>query len=213
MKPDLLSAVEAAQLDVVRLARTPGLLGAQDAEGLLEAQAVLERAREAAAQLDAELASLRAQAWATGHREGLAQATALLLAARQTQAAALRQGEEALASLALELARRIVGHHLEVTPEAMAQMVARTLTLARGRLHVEVRVPPEALARLAPLRHLLNTAAGVEVRLVEDALAPPQQCRIVTEAGIIEADLDTQLAVLAEAMGIARWPQGGDDGA
>ncbi len=200
----VLSAIEAAQKDLTRLA-TPAQArptSAREAQTLLDAHQTLERAQKLLQQAQREAANIAQTAQIEGHRQGMAQAFEALTMARAEYDALMTRSEPDMVHLALELTRRIVGRHLEVEPAAMAQMVSHALTSVANQRRVEVRVHPDDLARLRPWQDDLDAHASAPVTLTEDARLEPGQCIIQTETGIIEADLDTQLQVMAEAMGV-----------
>src|SRR5690606_7873947 len=133
--------------------------------------------------------------------------------ARGEYDALVGRAEADMVSLALELTRRIVGRAVEVEAGAMADMVAQTLELARGRRRVEIRVNPRdevaVAARRLPWAEELGAAS---VAVVADGAVAPGGCRIDTEAGSIEVGLETQLDILAERMGVERWEKRGGGG-
>lgn len=207
MSAHLLSAAEAAEVALEELTAPPGptLLSAAEAEALSDAVEVLAEARRILSQAEAEVARARASAIEAGRREGLGEVASALLMARGEYGALMHRSERDMVSLALELTRRIVGQGLETEPELLGQMVSHTLSLAQGQRHIEVLAHPDDLRRLSLARAQMEDAAGTRLLLVEDERVPPGGCRIHTEAGIIEADLDTQIEVLAEAMGVDLW--------
>ncbi len=207
MPPDeplamILEAAEAARLRLRTLGAGPSVLTPQDqrdqheARRLLdEIQALHERAHQA--HQDALAASRRA-----GRAEGYAEALAALKVAHDTHSALLQEAEADLVCLALRVAHRILGRRLEAHPEELAEVVARALDLARGRSRVELRVHPEDLPHLTAHLPRLTQALGQEPRLTADPHLPPRGCHIHTEAGVIEADLDTQLRAVAALLGV-----------
>ncbi len=207
MTVEILSAARAAELEIQRLLwpQKPAALPAAQADALLEAQALLERARLLCAQAAERIEGARLSAEQEGRRAGMSQAAEALVAARAEYGSLMDRAEADMVSLALELARKIVGRHLEQRPEALAQMTAHALGLARGRRIVEVHVHPDALERIEAGAALLAAQVEVPVVFVADASVPPLASHIHTEAGVIEADLDTQIDVLAEVMGTAAW--------
>ncbi|MEO1266883.1 MAG: FliH/SctL family protein [Myxococcota bacterium] len=153
-----------------------------------------------------EAEAIREQARREGYAAGLLEANEALVQARAEYDALMRRSEGDMVSLALELTRTIVGRSLELDPEIMVQLVARTLELARGRRNIEVHVHPQDIPPLgAHVDTLKEVASSQAVFILEDPNVPPGGCRIETEAGIIEADLETQLDVLAQHLGVERW--------
>ena len=205
MKPNVLSAAETLQLKLEKLEapREPKIISRLKTERTLEVRRLLDEVKELLALAETESARTREEAAKAGYEDGLRQATEALALAKAEYNALLERGEADMVSLALELARRIVGHHLEVDPELLAKMVTRSLSLAQSHRHIEVLIHPDDFHRL---RHEeLEQEVNFNFELLEDDRVPHGGCWIHTEKGTIEADLDTQIEVLAQTMGVQLW--------
>jgi type III secretion protein L len=179
--------VPAAVLDATAEARRR-LASADEA-----ARATLERARS-------EAEALCAEARARGHEEGLAEAAEVLLRAVAQRDRLLASAEGDLVDLAIEIARRVLASAAE--RGAVADVAARALELARLREHVAIRAHPADLAALRDaepaLLALLARARGIALR--PDATIERGGVVVETEAGRIDARLETQLAGLRRAL-------------
>ncbi|MBH25454.1 MAG: hypothetical protein CMH57_13605 [Myxococcales bacterium] len=199
---------EAASLPVQRAfgALSGSLLTPDEARQLLAVGDLLKEARAVVQEARDQAEAIRQQAQAEGYEAGLNDATEALLLARAEYDALLKRSEGDLVSLAMELARSLIGHSLELDPKVVVKLTAQTLKLARNHRRIEVRVHPED----APLLHrhadaLRESAGTPTLFILEDPQVPRHGCRIETEAGIIEADLETQLDLLAQHLGVERW--------
>jgi flagellar biosynthesis/type III secretory pathway protein FliH len=159
-----------------------------------------EEARGIAAAAEASRARLVAEAAEEGHREGLARAAATLAAAGRERDRCLAAAEREVVALALAVARKVLGRELAYGA-AVADLAARALEEARARREVLLRVNPadaaavrEAEGRLAAI--LLRAPLAVR----EDPAVPPGGAVVETEAGCVDASVDTQLALLARAL-------------
>jgi len=206
----LLTAAELADRDVRRLLSRDTVLSPEDLDALPAVRPLTERLRALLDEVAQSATAAREDGRLQGRHEGLAEAEAALALARAEYDALLHRAEADLVSLALELARRIVGRHLEVEPEGMADLVRQTLTLANPRRRLELRVHPRHAAHLqTALAAQLDALGEVAVSIVGDVEVPEDGCRIETEAGVIETDLETQMAILSRSLGVALWAQRG----
>jgi len=174
-----------------------------------EAEAALVRARaeEDAAALRSEAQVAREQAerdgFEAGKQEGMAQVSALLLAAQARAERDLAGAKDAAIVLARRMAERIVGRAVELSPELMGAIVAEALAASRAKAGtVVLRVHPQDLAaveRERP-RWLARVAAAVDVRVVADPAIGRHGCVVETAVGRVDARLDKQLDALERAL-------------
>jgi hypothetical protein len=167
----------------------------------------------------AELAAVRAEAWATGHTVGLAEAVAdheaaLGRAARSTaeqiaavQTEALRQAEahaEAVARLWLStlasLFPALCARHGEAEAQALAKLVLPGLA---GEPMITLRADPLFAQHLAEEIEALESLGPGRIRIVANETALPGDIRISWSSGVASRDA-TELweqvaAVLADA--------------
>jgi flagellar biosynthesis/type III secretory pathway protein FliH len=168
----------------------------------VQAREIVESAQAEAAQLRAaaehERASTLAQAREAGRQEGLALATELVA---RVQAACERRraaGAQEQIALALAIARKVLGRELELNRSAVVEIAAQALAEVRDRREVVLRVNPgdagELRSQRRRLQELLARAPWLELR--EDDTVAPGGVVVETEAGVVDAQLDAQLAVL-----------------
>ena len=187
-------------------------------EAKSEAQQIRERAEAQAAQLvaDAEAqaqtivdeAQQRAKTIAEeAHQEGLRagreEGVQALMEATLKANADIEALQESLTpqikTLAMAIARRIIGRELEFHPEAVVEIVKQALgDKARQRREITLRCNPDDVQLLKDSRgellDMLSRCKDISIR--EDPEIAPHGVIIETEAGIIDAQLETQLNVL-----------------
>jgi flagellar biosynthesis/type III secretory pathway protein FliH len=175
-----------------------------------EAAQVRARAEKDAAALRAEAQSARVEAeragFEAGKQEGMAQVSALLLAARAQAEHDLHRAKDAAIVLARRMAERIVGRAVELSPELMGAIVAEALAASRARAGaVVLHAHPEDLAAIEceRPRWLARVAAEVEVRVVADPAIGRHGCVVETAVGRLDARLDTQLDAMERALRVA----------
>ncbi|HSD22301.1 MAG TPA: FliH/SctL family protein [Anaeromyxobacter sp.] len=161
-----------------------------------------DEARRLRSEAEAEIARVRAEAVEEGRREGLSRAAAALARAAAARDRRLALAEREVAAAAIDVARTLIGRELDQDPAAVADLAARALAAARDRREVTLRVNPsdaEAIrAAAGRLAAMLARAPGLEVR--EDPGLARGDAVVETEAGRVDARVETQLAAFARAL-------------
>ena len=176
------------------------LLPASEVGIALDAAALLEASRAEGERLRAEAARdaqrLREETLRTARAEFEAEAQDRLFAIAEAAVEQLARTEERIIALALTIARRVIGE----LPEAeVAERIARaTLRRAAGSGAVRLRIAPAHAAvlreRLAALTE--DGALRLEVTVVEDPQITDAGCILETDAGLLDATMDSQLAAI-----------------
>jgi flagellar biosynthesis/type III secretory pathway protein FliH len=165
-----------------------------------------EEARRVRADAEAARDAIRAQAVDEGRREGLAAAAAALACAGAERDRLLASAEREVVSLALAVARKLLGRELAV-PDAVVDLAAQALAEARERRAVLLRVStadaPAVRAAEGPLAAIL-VRARLELR--EDPALARGAVVVDTEAGSIDGGVEAQLEALARALAEALPP-------
>jgi len=202
---------------VGRLVKTAGrILPAPDASIVAateQAAAILAAANARAAALVREGEALREEARHQGYTEGRDAAAAELtetLASAAREAAAVRLQAEPAAMrlcgrLAAKMAEKIVGHAIELEPDALTAIAAQALAASRARAGlIKLRVNPEdraALERDHARRALLaRFEGGVELEILADPAVGRGGCVVETATVRLDARLETQIAALERAV-------------
>lgn len=164
-----------------------------------EAEQLLAAAREEAEQL-------KATAKEEGLQEGKAEGVAKLSEAVATASTRVEALEAELIpqlqQLALAITRKILGKELETHPDEVVSIVKQALgEKARQRREIVLRVHPDDLdivrGSRAELLEVLNRCKEIGIR--EDPEVARFGVVIETDAGTIDAQLETQLAVFERA--------------
>lgn len=101
--------------------------------------------------------------------------------------------------LALGIAKKILGRELSTRPEAVVELVKEALVeKARQRREISLRVNPEDMEVIRENRHALIEvlSRAKEISIREDPDVARYGVVIETDAGTIDAQLETQLAVI-----------------
>jgi type III secretion system HrpE/YscL family protein len=180
-----------------------------------EAASIVSRAQAEAEEIidQAELEAVRIKEMANeeGLRQGRdqgAQELCEIVGRASTRLAQIEaQVEPQLRELALRIARKILGRELASRPEGVVDIVKQALSeKARQRREIYLRVHPEDLRYIrenkAALLEVLSRAK--EIGLREDPEVERHGVIIETDAGTIDAQLETQLAVFERVLKQAR---------
>ena len=161
-----------------------------------EAEALITNARE-------EAEALRTQAREEGYAQGRDEGAKELSEMVAKSSLRLGQIETQLVAqvkdLALGIARKILGRELSTRPEAVVELVKEALAeKARQRREISLRVNPEDMAIIrehrSALIEVLSRAKEISIR--EDPDVARFGVVIETDAGTIDAQLETQLDVI-----------------
>ncbi|MBB6413991.1 FliH/SctL family protein [Mesorhizobium sangaii] len=183
----------------------PGrILPAGSAQALVDAEQVLMQARrEACALIDAARASARAieaQAKEAGLAAAKAAIEARLTAIATESVRIMAQNEEQIIDMGLQIARRIID---TVEPvEAAVQIALRGLKFGGHSSLVRLRVAPSLLEAVRNrLDDILPTATSrAVVDLIGDARVNDAGCILETDAGLVDATIESQLAAIESGM-------------
>lgn len=180
-------------------------------EARSEAQQIRDRALVEAEELrkaaEVEAEEIKAKAYQLGYQEGRDAGAAELAevvakhAQRMEQIEA--QAEPQLRDLAVAIARKIIGKELEFHPDAVVDIVRAALAeKARLRREIFLRVNPADLQfirdKKPDLLDVLSRAKEIGIR--EDPDVARHGVIIETDAGTIDAQLETQLEVFERVL-------------
>ena len=159
-----------------------------------EAEALIARANEESAELKA---TAEERGFAEGKEAGSAQLIELI--AKQTKefndfCATL---EPQLLQLTLSIVRKVISEELDEGSDIVVKITQRALKTVRQRREITIRANPQDMLTLKEhKRDLLDVLSRTkDIVFEEDAAIPSGGVLIETEAGRIDARLDTQLAV------------------
>lgn len=139
----------------------------------------------------------------SGHEEGLSKLTEAALRVGQSAEQIREELAPQIVSLSMAIARRILGRELEFEPETIVQIVKQALSdKARQRREITLRINPADAQMIKENRAQLveMLSRSKEIAIQEDPEVAPHGVIIETEAGIIDAQLDVQLAAMERAL-------------
>ena len=164
-----------------------------------EAERILREAHDAAETLRAnairDAARDKSEARAQGRAEGRAEAANLLLEAARARDRVLTEAERDTKTLALAIAKRVIGEDIQLAPARIEQIVGELLGRARRAREVVVRVHPDDAEALA------GATLPPSVRVAVDESLTRGGCVVHSELGELDARVEVQLAAIAHALG------------
>jgi type III secretion protein L len=162
-----------------------------------------ETAHRAAALVQAahdEVEAIRAAARAEGLAAATSEVQDRLFEIAEASLAVIARSEERIVALALQIAERIIGAIND--DEVVRRVASRTLQLATHSSFVRLRVAPSAVAsvreQLDAILPPSISAAAVEV--IGDARITDPGCVLETDAGLIDATVESQLAAIRRGL-------------
>jgi type III secretion protein L len=148
---------------------------------------------------------IREQAREQGRQAGRAELASELLRAQQAHEQALAALEPQAVEIALRAAKQLLGAEIQAQPEQIRAVVAPLLARLRRARSLVLRVHPDDRAALEPWLQAAQAKGSLPAEL---ALEPDPQltrggCVLRSEIGTLDARVETQLAALARALGVA----------
>jgi type III secretion protein L len=175
-------------------------------EATLEAKQILDQARTEGAQITAQAErdreSIFEEARQQGYSKGLGEWNETLVNTWKYRDDLLARSEPELVRLAVRIARRIVGAELVTKPETILRIVNEAVKTLRAEKKLTIRVNPEQEDRVRAQTESFRQLAGNvgQILVVGDPAIGPEGCVVESELGIIDAQLETQLERLEEAL-------------
>lgn len=124
-----------------------------------------------------------------------------ITALRQAVPAVVRQSEEALITLAFDIACKLVAE-APITKEIVAAVVRDALAEVEGTTEFTVQLHPEDFALLRDHVGLVGAAPGQQMKFTASADIQRGGCLVQTRFGIIDARRETKLARIQESLGL-----------
>ncbi len=114
----------------------------------------------------------------------------------------LQAWETRTVQLACAIAQRIVRRELQQQPELSAQWIAEALRMCAGSAEITLRLNPADHATLGAQATKLAAEfhAAAPAKIVADESITPGGCRVETEFGSIDQQIETQLERIAEEL-------------
>ena len=191
---------------IIKTGEHPRVVNRAAQQAYVEAEHILESARQQAAEIihEAELKGeeMRATRQEEGYKAGLSRWNEALQNAEQLTENITKDAQQQLIKLSVRLAEKIIGEQLRLEPDTVISIVREALTSARRETKLTLRVNPDYLNAVRSHLDRLRSEAGAqrEYRVVADPKVQGGGCIIESEIGTIDARLEVQLQVIEELL-------------
>lgn len=175
-------------------------------EATVKARDVMEEAQREAQEIlasaEQERKSIFNVARQQGYQEGLSCWNQAILEAQLVREKLEKVWEEDLLRLAVRMAEKIIGEQLYTAPGTIVQIVREALKGIRRGHNLTLQVNPQHLEVLQQRLDSLQDSMGMsrEIYLLGNPAIAPGGCIAESELGIVDAQLETQLKCLEEAL-------------
>ncbi len=172
---------------------------------LIDASALLNKTYEEEAayriQVGKECETLKESSQAAGFEAGLKKWSEQIALLEQEIVKVRKEMESAIVPLALTAVKKIIGKELDAKPEIIVDIVATALKTVSHHRKIVIYATPSDVEHLeAQKPHLKSLFEHLETLSISArGDIHPGSCVIETEAGIIDAQLETQLQALEAA--------------
>jgi flagellar biosynthesis/type III secretory pathway protein FliH len=182
--------------------RGPAVIPRSLLDATARAEALLAAARDDAERIRTEARERGREAGRAELASELLRATAAYEQAREHALAAL---EPQAISIALQAAKQLLAAEVTAHPEQIRAIVAPLLARLRRARSLVLRVHPDDRGALEPWLEAARAKGNLPAQLsVEtDAALTRGGCVLRSEIGTLDARVETQLAALARALGVA----------
>jgi len=121
---------------------------------------------------------------------------------RQAKAAWLKQWERQTVELACAIAERVIRREIREQPDITLDLLREALELATGSGQVTIQLSPQDVDTLGPrAAQIANQIQAIGTATIEAAAdVSPGNCRVVTEFGVVDQSIETQLARIADEL-------------
>lgn len=192
---------------MIRAADVPARIAADDllTRSQASAEEIVARARVEAETLlataEADLGARREQARREGLEHARAEASALLIAAREAHHDALADLHRTLSAVAIAAACRLVNDALDAEPERIVPIVEEALAPVRRATRVVLHVHPDDASALASMAE----RRGVVLQL--DSTLRRGGCVVESNLGRVDSRLEVRADALVAALDATDGPQ------
>ncbi len=189
----------------VHIAPENKVIPSREFSKLVKADAILRQTKKEEIQyrkqVSSECEQLKEAAELAGFNEGLKQLNAQFAHLDREIKAVRKEMENTMVPLALTAVKKIIGKELETHPETIVDIISTALKAVTQHRKVKIYVNPgdhENVENARPrLRELFEHLESLTIQPREDVVEGG--CIIETEAGIINAQLESQLKALEAA--------------
>ena len=138
---------------------------------------------------------------------------ALIRSLSELKSKILKESEEEIVKLAIEIARKIVRRELQTDPEAVLRTIRQAISHVNDRSTVRILLNPDDMEKVKEVLPELRAEKKIDrVELIENTRVERGGCIIETGFGMINATIEDQLALISEELEEELNGKGQEDG-
>ena len=112
----------------------------------------------------------------------------------------LKEAESTIVKMAFAFAKQLVGEAVQIQPEIVQNQVKKALEFILDESKLIFRVNPEDIARFDKKEEFIHEGLLKKVEVIPDESVSRGGCILETNAGIIDATIESQIVEMAKAL-------------
>jgi len=112
----------------------------------------------------------------------------------------LKEAESTIVKMAFAFAKQLVGEAVQIQPEIVQNHVKKALEFILDESKLIFRVNPEDIARFDKKEEFIHEGLLKKVEVIPDESVSRGGCILETNAGIIDATIESQIVEMAKAL-------------
>ena len=172
-------------------------------EAQVEATQIKAMAKDILGQVEGERQTKKQEGYEVGYQEGLAKTTQLMVEAKKLREKLFTDNEKEMIRLVFAIAERVIGDQLKTNNEAVLGVIKQAIKEAMGQkivIHLNPIDYETAKAKEAQLFKQVESDQSIAFRVNESVAQGG--CLVESEIGTLDAQLETQLTAIKQALGI-----------
>ncbi|MBX7149085.1 hypothetical protein K1X76_08355 [bacterium] len=172
-------------------------------KAVAEAAIIKRQANDLLAKVEEEIKIKKEQGYEEGKKAGAREVSEFLIKAKRHKEKMFQDLEPDLIKLVYDISEKIIGKDLSEREGAIVDLIRQALSTSLGQKIVVVVHPADlqvVKANQPQLLQALDATCTLQIRA--DERVKPKGCFIETEIGTIDAELETQLTIIRQALGL-----------
>ncbi len=168
-----------------------------------DASQIRSEAKQILAEVENEMEVKRQEGYAKGYQEGLAQVSQFIIQVKKLREKLFTDNEKEMVKLVFTIAEKVIGDQIQKNDKAILGVIKQAIIHALGRkiiIHLNPQDYERARENETELFARLESDKTVALRSSENVSTGG--CIVESEVGTLDAQLETQLSAIKQALGI-----------